>query len=186
VVIEPRGATVASAEQFTALMEQTFDDVWRFVRRRVESNADADDVTSEVYSVAWRRWGVLPEAGERRLWLFGVARNVTRNHQRAMFRQRRVTARLLELAPTDGIAPVERDDDLWEALSRLGEGDRDVLLMRAWDQLTIAEMASLLQCTSNAVSVRLSKARTRLRIELDGKETASTGDEPADSEHRRT
>ena len=61
------------------------------------------------------------------------------------------------------------------ALSRLSEPDRELLLMRAWDGLAIGEIAKILDCTTNAASVRLSKARARLRKELTEKDRPPGG-----------
>lgn len=172
-----------SADSFAGLFESSFDEVWRFVRRRVESTADADDVSGEVFAVAWRRRSELPPDEEQRLWLFGVARNVLRNHQRSLFRQRRVSAKLARAIGPDraGRAELtERDDALWVALSRLAEAERDLLLMRAWDCLSVGEIATLLDCTPNAASVRLSKARARLRHELAEKDSGTGGHEVVD------
>ena len=67
----------------------------------------------------------------------------------------------------DRVEPIERDDALWHALAELSGDDRDLLLMRAWDQLSVTDIAVLLECTANAVSLRLHKARNRLKAELD-------------------
>lgn len=184
----PNQADDRSAESFAELFTRSFDDVWRFVRRRVESGADADDAAGEVFAVAWRRRSELPPTGEQRLWLFGVARNVVRNQRRSSFRQRRVSDRLTRMtgaAAAGGPGPMERDDGLWVGLSRLAEAERELLLMRAWDGLSVGEIATLLGCTPNAASVRLSKARARLRRELGEKDGAAGGHETVDLETER-
>lgn len=179
-----------SVESFEELFERSFHDIWRFIRRRVESKVDADDVASEVFAIAWRRRSELPPGDERRLWLFGVARNAIRNHHRSTLRQRRVSAQLVRMSGPDDAGRVElgeRDDDLWVALSRLTDAERDLLLMRAWDCLSVGEIALLLGCTPNAVSVRLSKARARLRRNLERKDPQAAGHEVVDfgTERRR-
>lgn len=58
------------------------------------------------------------------------------------------------------------DGTLWSALSALSAEDRDLLMMRAWDELAVGEIATILGCTANAASVRLHKARIRLGEEL--------------------
>lgn len=163
---------------FSKLFDLHFGDLWRFVRRRVSSAADADDLTADVFTIAWRRFDQLPPLSEQRLWLFGVARNVLQNHRRSTFRRQRLANRLAEVRESDRIVDLgERDDSLWVALSQLAESDRDLLIMRAWDQLTVGEIASLLDCSPNAVSLRLRKARSRLRLLLDEKDPDRDGDE---------
>jgi DNA-directed RNA polymerase specialized sigma24 family protein len=55
---------------------------------------------------------------------------------------------------------------LREALQKLRPLDREILLLVVWDQLTHAEAAQVLGCTVNAVALRLSKAKARLRDDL--------------------
>ena len=155
-------------ETFSAFFDQNFSDVWRYLRRRVEVTADADDLSAEVFSIAWRRRHELPPPEEQRLWLFGVARNNLRNHQRSAARHLRLVGRLQEHSnDNDSVEPIERDDAVWHALAELSADDRDLLLMRAWDQLPVTDIAVLLECTTNAASLRLHKARHRLKTELD-------------------
>jgi RNA polymerase sigma-70 factor (ECF subfamily) len=56
------------------------------------------------------------------------------------------------------------------ALGSLTADDRDLLVMRAWDELTVTEMATLLDCSANAVSIRLNRARGRLATALGEKD----------------
>jgi RNA polymerase sigma-70 factor (ECF subfamily) len=58
------------------------------------------------------------------------------------------------------------DGTLWSALSALSADDRELLNMRAWDELAVGEIATILGCTANAASGRLHKARIRLAEEL--------------------
>jgi RNA polymerase sigma-70 factor (ECF subfamily) len=53
------------------------------------------------------------------------------------------------------------------ALARLRHADREVLVLHYLQALPIAEVAALLRCGKNALEQRLSRARTRLRAELE-------------------
>lgn len=165
---QAKAAAITSTD-FERLFEANFDDIWRFARRRLTTAADADEVSAEVFAVAWRRRHSLPESSERRLWLFGAARNVLANHRRSSTRQDRVSLRLVQLAEAHRHQepPEPEDPVLWNALACLSEDDRELLIMRAWDELSVADMAGLLDITPNAVSVRLSKARGRLRQAIE-------------------
>lgn len=168
---------------FRALFSAAFDDVWRFARRRTSSATDADDVAAETFAVAWRRRADLPE-DKVRLWLFGTARHVLANQHRGDRRRLGLGARLAAVPSPPGPADpavVVADEDhdaraLWTALASLPDDDRDLLVMRAWDELAVTEMAVLLGCSPNAVSVRLTKARRRLADALDVAPRAATTD----------
>lgn len=165
-------------EAFFAVFDDNYADIWAFIRRRVHSAVDADDLTAEVFATAWRRVGELPREEERRPWLFGVARNVMRNHRRSITRRERLQGKLIRSLPTqpDSNSGSSLDGELWIALAKLSDGDRDLLLMRSWDQLAVTEIAIILQCSPNAVSSRLRKARIRLKEHLDQTDLAHGGD----------
>jgi RNA polymerase sigma factor (sigma-70 family) len=162
--------------RYASLYEAHFADIWRFSRRRCGSSQDADDATAETFAVAWRRRDEVPTE-EARLWLFGVARRVLANHRRSTDRQDKVRARLAETVglnvPDDG--PGEPRGAVWEALAALSADDRDLLIMRAWDELSVGEMAVILGCSPNAVSLRLYKARRRLAHKMRWKGNPGAG-----------
>ena len=166
-------------EAFVSLFHEAFADVWKFARRRCTASADADDVAAETFAVAWRRRRDAPGA-ESRLWLFGIALRVIANQHRSAARQERVRLRLIEgAAPTTGDESPTYDGKLLAALAAQSPDDRELLIMRAWDDLSVTDMAHLLACSPNAVSLRLHKARHRLMIEIE-KETSATGHVMAD------
>jgi len=160
---------------FRALFDDHFADLWRFARRRVGSAADADDVVAETFAVAWRRRAELPDGRHTRLWLFGVARYVLANQQRAETRRRRLRARLVSGRVDGTLAGPEPGTNLYPAFRALSGSERDVLIMRCWDGLAVHEIATLLGCTPNAVSLRLHKARRHLDQLLAAKDSATSG-----------
>jgi RNA polymerase sigma-70 factor (ECF subfamily) len=128
-----------------------------FALRRVPAPADADDIVAETFLVAWRRFGEAP--ADLRPWLFGVARHVLRHHYRSAQRRDALSARLAETVADRG---TPEHGWLAEALRALSENDRDVLVLTAWEGLSLAESALVLGCSPTAVGVRLHRARRRL------------------------
>lgn len=162
-----------SPEAFRALYVEHRDAVWRYALRRLGDRDAAEDATTEVFVVAWRRADAVP-AGEPLPWLYGVARRVLANHRRGDAR-RRALDELVVAAPSvaaDAVVPdlagavVDRDA-LRAGLAALSEGDREVVLLVAWEGLTVAEAAVVLGCRRSAAAVRLHRARKRLRAALD-------------------
>lgn len=139
-----------------------------YARRRTD-HATADDVVAETFLVAWRRLDDLP--ADRPLpWLYGVARKILANQRRARERRARLATRIWSI--DRGIDRRIGDDDaahhsLLVALGNLPPGDQEVLRLAAWEQLTTAEIAMVLDCSPNAAALRLSRARRRLRSALD-------------------
>ena len=168
--------------QFSALFDEHFAEVWRFARRRTD---EADDATSDTFAVAWRRRHDLPAEDDLRLWLLGTARRVLANQRRSTGRRQRLHRRVevaavalpTEPDPADVVADREADP-LLAALATLSGADRELLVMRAWDGLSVTDMATLLDVTPNAVSLRLHKARARLAAALDGTDAPASRTRP--------
>ncbi|MDT5042181.1 MAG: polymerase sigma-70 factor, subfamily [Actinoplanes sp.] len=163
-------------ESFAEFFTTNFADVWSFARRRTQSDSDADDIAAETFAVAWRRRDRLPaEAG--RLWLFGVARNVLANHRRYGERQRRLHLRLVTLDPPPAVQhdPPASEQVVWAALADLCEDDRELMLLRAWDGLSVADMAAVLGISAANVSSRLYKAKIRLQHNIERRDPQTFG-----------
>lgn len=155
----------------------------RFLVRRTDP-ATAEDVLAETLLVCWRRLEELPE--QPLPWAYGVARHCLANAQRSVRRQQRVAAKLAVVDPPRKVSedPAgSRDDVLHEALGRLREEDAELLRLWAWEQLTPTEIATVLDVTSNAVNLRLHRARRQLREEL-GKVEAGAGHEGSEGGSR--
>jgi len=136
--------------------------VYRFARTRL-SAADAQDVVSEVFAVAWRRRG--EGLDEPLSWLLGVARRVVGNHLRANRRRGALLGRLAHRRPLadDDLRLSGELDELVRALDRMRPGDREVIALLAAAELTTAEIATVLGCSVPTAATRVHRARRRLR-----------------------
>jgi RNA polymerase sigma-70 factor (ECF subfamily) len=120
----------------------------------------AEDVTAETFLVAWRRLDRLPD--EALPWLYAVARKTLANRRRRDLRERR---------PLPGPLPsfdaeLPSDPVLARAFASLGERDRELLALVAWEGLTLAEAARVIDCSIVSCRVRLHRARQRLARRL--------------------
>ncbi|SJM63201.1 putative RNA polymerase ECF-subfamily sigma factor [Actinomycetales bacterium JB111] len=156
--------------RFRSLFDDAYDDLTRFVRRRV-TESHADDVVSETFLAAWRRLGDVPHLlDDARAWLFGTARNVILTMDRGRVRQGRLALKVAEelnSAPPPGghgedpAHTVPSRADVAGAFAALSDADAEVLSLVAWDGLTTKEAAGVLGITPTAFSVRLTRAPAR-------------------------
>lgn len=171
-------STIDRRARFEAVVDEVFDPLQRYIRRRIEHDR-ADDVLSDVLMTAWRR---LDDAPSDRLlpWCYGIARRTLANARRGQQRHLRLVQRL-EAEPQTGFEPdpaeAGPDAELSEALESLSDDDREVLRLWAWEQLEPREIATVLDITVNAATLRLSRARTRLADRLAGQDDAPSGHE---------
>jgi RNA polymerase sigma-70 factor (ECF subfamily) len=151
------------------LFETHAERVLAYALRRTSPD-DAHEVVAEVFLVAWRRLGEVPEDAVP--WLLGVARKVISNQRRASDRRTALTLRLKEgigREPSQTVDPateVTAHLTLMEALGRLGEWDQEALMLVAWEHLDTRRAAASMGCSTSTFSVRLHRARRRLAKEL--------------------
>jgi RNA polymerase sigma-70 factor, ECF subfamily len=88
----------------------------------------ADEVTAQVFLVAWRRHSAVP--ADALPWLLGVARRVLADQRRAAARRNRLGERLQSTAVEEHAEVMTHDRGLAAALGRLSPGDREVVLLR--------------------------------------------------------
>ncbi len=156
--------------RFEAVVAVVYEPVQRYLRRRTD-DATADDVLGDVLLVLWRRLDDVP-ADATLPYAYGVARGCLANSQRSAARQLRLVQRLSHQPRAD---PSD-DDALAEALESLPEGDRELLRLWAWEQLAPAELALVLGISANAASIRLHRAKQKLKVLLvPRKDGAPTG-----------
>jgi RNA polymerase sigma-70 factor (ECF subfamily) len=145
------------------------EELWRDWHRHVlayalrrADPATAEEVVAETFVVAWRRLDDVPEPPLP--WLLGVARRVLANQRRGRARQEALAERLRHES-RDGSGEI--DGAVLEALGRLREADREVLLLHAWEGLDNRDAATVVGCSANAFAVRLHRARDRFARELE-------------------
>ncbi|HKZ14714.1 MAG TPA: RNA polymerase sigma factor [Solirubrobacterales bacterium] len=163
----------AGEERFSRLYRAHARDVLAYALPRAGGPEDAADVVAETFLVAWRRIGDVPSGDEGRLWLYGTARRVLANQRRGERRRDRLSSRLgSELAAAVAVpAPQGREGAaLLRVLARLGEEDREILMLAGWEELKSPQIARVLGISAVAARVRLHRARRRLRAELAAEE----------------
>lgn len=137
--------------------------------------ADADDAVAEVFLTYWRKLDDAPAEPNCRPWLYGVARNVVRNSRRSNSR----FSRLKDRASRQPVPHVEspeivvvrgaEEERLYRVLDRLRPGEREILLLRAWEELSSAEIATVMGLTPKAVDNQLARVRKKLtKVAIQG------------------
>ena len=156
--------------RFESCFREHYAEVLAFTLRRVGGRELAEDVVSDTFAVAWRRRDCIPDPALP--WLYGIAANVIANEYRSTRRRHDLDRRLAHEAAADVAAadPAEglaRRDTFSVAFARLGEPEREVLRLAAWDGLGVREAAQVLGCSPGAYRVRLHRARRRLAKQLE-------------------
>jgi RNA polymerase sigma-70 factor (ECF subfamily) len=147
-----------------------------YVRRHV-AEADCDDVVAEVFVVAWRKFGDVPE--DPVPWLLATARRVVANHWRSQARRSRLETEMRSLgrlaSEPDLAGHAVTRAAMLAALAGLEEEDRELLLLVGWDGLDATGVARVFGCSAGAARMRLSRARGR----LEGRIASELGEPPS-------
>lgn len=127
-----------------------------------------DDVCSDAIAIAWQKRHKVPQhtadATHDPLvpFLILTARNLIRNLERRTDTRSRHLKDLLPQDAPSAEAVVLEDQNLNSAMQQLKPKDRELLLLLAWHDLSITEIAKVLGMSKANVSVRLNRARNRL------------------------
>lgn len=167
--------------RFEQLVELVGEPLRRYALRRLDPAA-ADDALAEAFLVLWRRLDDVP-AGAELPWSYGVLRNCVANEARSARRRAGLLVRLAgQAASPSPEAPEPGDPALGAALARLRPAEQELLRLWAWEDLSPSDIAVVLGTTTNAVNIRLHRARRRL-ADLIGegrKPTAGSGHNPVE------
>jgi RNA polymerase sigma factor (sigma-70 family) len=163
--------------RFTRLYEMYYRNVFGYVVLRVAPQA-ADDVTNEVFTVAWRKIDEIPERALP--WLLGVAKNLARQSHGAAGQTRRLVDRLAglttdpDLRAWDAADHVIARDQALAALRTLSPKEAEAVTLTAWHGLEPADAARVAGCSRAAFTVRLHRGRRRLARALEASHEPGT------------
>jgi RNA polymerase sigma-70 factor (ECF subfamily) len=168
-----RQAVNGDQAAFTQLYDRNFDKIYRYVYVRVRNQAEAEDLTQDVFikaleAIGSYKWRELPFAA----WLFRIAHNRVIDHLRKISKEKR--ANLDEAGAVSMDDPVNiaeqhsEAQQLKAALERLPKAQQEVATLRFIAQLSIAEVAKTLGKSEGTVKALQFNATVSLRKALSG------------------
>lgn len=165
--------TQGSSEAFTELFQRYKQPVYGFFCRRVSDPANAAELTQETFFALLRAAARYEPRALFRTYLYAIGFKILRAHRRksafrATFFGRRNSA-------PDPSRQDATEAGLWvrRAVEKLDALDREIVMLREFEQLSYSEIADLLQLPLNTVRSRLFRARTALRDLLEPSASAA-------------
>lgn len=156
-----------AAEAFAELFRRYKQPLFGFFRRRLMDLGQAEELTQETFLAVVRGASRYQPRALFRTYLYAIAFNVLRAHRRKqLFRATFLGQR------KDAQEPAGRDGTeaavlLRQALRKLDRTDREILMLREFEELSYAEISELLDLPLNTVRSRLFRARLALKELLD-------------------
>ncbi|OGO02751.1 MAG: hypothetical protein A2Y72_00690 [Chloroflexi bacterium RBG_13_53_26] len=171
-----RRAQRRDPEAFGQLYEEHFDRIYRYIVLRVRNQADAEDLTQQVFLKALEHIGSYHYRGMPfASWLFRIAHNQVVDHWKKKSREKVKLLTQDEMAEAGALS----DDDPaalaeqklgWEQLAaaceQLSDGQREVISLRFAGGLSVAETAKVMGKREGAVKVLQHVALKKLRLIL--------------------
>jgi RNA polymerase sigma-70 factor (ECF subfamily) len=149
-----------SREAFEELFARYRGPLYGFFRRRLNGDQRAEDLMQETFVAVIRARARYEPRALVRTYLYGIAMNLLAAERRRQFRD----------SPGGQLAPEPATHDapdavLWirQALAKLDEAEREILMLREYEQLSYAEIAELVNVPVNTVRSRLFRARMALK-----------------------
>lgn len=175
----PVGGGGDSGPVFRALVDAHYRRVYVLAYRILRSEADAADVTQEVFCRVYRSLPRLRADGAQASWIRRIATNLCLDH----LRRRKTTPQTVSLdaslacsaaweaghaseEPERVLAASERREVLYKAIAALPEDYRLVLVMHHLEEMGVEEIAEALGVPAGTIKSRLSRARKILRRRL--------------------
>lgn len=159
---------IAADEQFAELYQTHIDFLWRALQLLGVPRADVEDVCQDVLTVLYRQLSSLDTRAPIRAWIFGVARGVARNYQRAHRRKRAplvsidtAAAGVAAACPAHGSA-IEAADLIQRFHASLDAESQAVFLLALVEQLPALTVGAELGLSAAAVQRRVRALRANL------------------------
>ncbi len=163
---------------FNAIVKKYSERLYWHVRRMVGTHEDADDLLQDIFL---KIWTALPSfRGEAQLytWVWRIATNETlnwlrREKVRAALRFQSVDAEMERRIMADPyFNGTAAQRELFKALARLPEKQRQVFVMRWWDELSYEEISAITGTSVGALKASYHIAKEKLQLNLSQAEVS--------------
>ncbi len=151
-------------DAFEELLKTNRSAVEHFVRFRLQTQPDAEDVLQEVYLTAYRKFGQLKNRDAFRAWILSIARNKCND----WFRQKAATLEIpldildIQTLSDSRFGPAENTAVL-DTLELLGDKDKQILYLYFWKEMPQADIAKRLHLPLGTVKSRLHTAKQNFK-----------------------
>ena len=161
-----RRAQNGDGAAFADLVEAQYDRIYRAAWRWCGNGSDAEDIAQDVCIRLGQALSSFDGRSAFSSWVYRITLNMVRDHQRAGQRRGRQAQALAEIAPSDQLPDQEAavtSTELWAAVRRLPEKQRDAVLLVYAEELSHAQAGEIMGISEATVSYHVHEARKTLR-----------------------
>jgi RNA polymerase sigma-70 factor (ECF subfamily) len=165
------------------LMDRHAERLFHFLVRSLQNETDAADLAQETFVKIFQNRAKFDPQQKFSTWLFTIASNLVRDRYRWRSRHQQVsldaendqtesalkdTLTAVEPHPDQSLQTEERAGEVRKAVAALPDELKQPLILAVYQDLSQAEIATILNCSVKAVETRIYRARQQLRTALAG------------------
>ena len=151
-------------DEFEELLRQSCPAVERFVKFRLTSKQDAEDILQEVYITAFQKFGLLRDKDSFKPWIISIARNKCNDYFRTKAKNLEIPIELLsESRLSYGRQGISEYTAVSDTIELLGGKDKQILYLYFWKELPQTEIAKRLEIPLGTVKSRLHTAKRNFK-----------------------
>jgi RNA polymerase sigma-70 factor (ECF subfamily) len=171
LMLEFQGGSRAAFEELFARYRKP---LYGFFGRQLNSSERAEDLTQETFLAVIRAVSRYEPRASVRTYLYAIALKLLAAERRRVFRNNAWSS-VLGLGTTEPNSDRTPDSVLWvrQALEKLDASDREILMLREYEQLSYSDIAEVLRIPVNTVRSRLFRSRLAVKsyLETESKNT---------------
>ncbi|MEP6901219.1 MAG: sigma-70 family RNA polymerase sigma factor [Actinomycetota bacterium] len=163
--------TEITPEIFEAEAVKHIDNLYRTAKRLTMNQTDAEDLVQETFMQAWKSFGQYELGTNCRAWLYKILFHKFDHHRRKKYTQAKYIQEADDLTFLSATTPAPipehlTDTEVINALNKLPEHYRTVVLLADVQEFDYKEVAAILDIPIGTVMSRLSRGRTQLKKSL--------------------
>jgi RNA polymerase sigma factor (sigma-70 family) len=158
----------AAGSDFSSFFSDQQERLVRAMYLLTGDRLEAEDLSQEALVRVYERWGEVAQMDSPAGYLYRTALNLHRRRVRRLLRHASMVLTGGAEAGTDPEAVATSRSDVARALHSLTRGQREVIILHEWLDLTSDDLATVLRISPSAARVRLHRARQCLRDQLGG------------------
>lgn len=158
-------------QKFNKIYEEHVEKIYRFVYIKVSSKETAEDLTSHTFTKAWQAIKSGTEIKNPKAFVYQIARNLVIDFYRGKAKHSTIPEEFINSVPDNSVS-IEKQvqfssdlDNTMELLSKLKPEYQDVVVWHYLDDLSIKEIAKILEKTEDNIRVTLHRALNSLKEE---------------------
>ncbi|MBU3129106.1 sigma-70 family RNA polymerase sigma factor [Clostridium tagluense] len=128
----------------------------------------AEDAVQDTFIKVYKSYSKFKGHSEEKTWIMRIAINVCKNYLRSSWWKRINETVNLDNIPASTIDGSTQDDALLLEIMKLSPKYKEVILLFYYQDMKIREISEVLQTPESTISVRLKRAREKLKIKLKG------------------